>query len=320
VTVLILAGERDVSADRMVRALGDRGVPVFRADMGWFPETLTLDAELHDGRWVGRLVTPHREVALEKLRSVWYRSPSIFRFPAGLSGTERQQALHEAKLGVVGVLGALPVLWVNHPSRRADAGYKPRQLVAAARAGLPVPPTLVTNDPAAVRRFAAQCGAAGVVTKMFGAPAISEQGGRRVALTERLSPAHLADLRGIEISAHQFQRWAPKREEARVIAIGQQVYAVAIHADSAAAYVDWRADYDSLSYERIDPPPEVICGVRTLMVDLGLVYGAFDFVIGPDGSWTFLEVNPGGQFGFVEDQAGLPLTAALADLLARGAP
>jgi len=51
--------------------------------------------------------------------------------------------------------------------------------------------------------------------------------------TERLSPARLADLRGIEISAHQFQQWAPKREEARVIAIGQQVYAVAIHTRTA---------------------------------------------------------------------------------------
>jgi len=320
VTVLILAGERDVSADLMVRALGDRGVPVFRADLGWFPQQLTLDAELRDGRWVGRLATPHREVALEKLRSVWYRSPSTFRFPAAMSDTERQHAQHEAKLGVGGVLGALPVLWVNHPGRHADAGYKPRQLVAAARAGLAVPPTLVTNDPAAVRRFAARCGPAGVVTKMFGAPAICEQGGRRVALTERLSPSGLADLRGVEISAHQFQRWAPKREEARVIAIGHQVYGVAIRAHSDAAYVDWRADYDALSYEQIDPPAEVQRGVRTVLVDLGLVFGAFDFVIGPDRSWTFLEVNPGGQFGFVEDRAGVPLTATLADLLARGAP
>ena len=83
VTVLILAGERDVRADRMVCALGDRGMPVFRADLGWFPQQLTLDAELRDKRWVGRLVTPHREVALEELRSVWYRSPSTFRFPCG---------------------------------------------------------------------------------------------------------------------------------------------------------------------------------------------------------------------------------------------
>jgi len=320
VTVLILAGERDVSADRMVRALGDRGVGVFRADLGWFPQQLTLDAELRDGRWVGRLVTPHREVALEELRSVWYRSPSTFRFPAEMSDTERRHAQHEAKLGVGGVLGALPVRWVNHPSRHADAGYKPRQLVAAARAGIAVAPTLVTNDPAAVRRFAARCGPTGLVTKMLGAPAITEQGGRRVALTERLSASCLADLRGVERSAHQFQRWASKREEARVIAIGEQVYAVAIRAGSAAAYVDWRADYGALNYERIDPPAEVTCGVRSLLADLGLVYGALDFVIGPDGTWTFLEVNPGGQFGFVEDRTGVPLTAALADLLARGAP
>lgn len=319
-TVLILAAERDVSADRMVRALDDRGVPVFRADLGWFPRKLTLDAELRDGQWVGRLATSHREVDLQEVRSVWYRSPSAFCFPAGMSDTERRHAHHEAKLGVGGVLGALAVLWVNHPSRHADAGYKPRQLVAAARAGLNVAPTLVTNDAAAVRRFAAQCAADGAVTKMLGAPAISELGGRRVALTERLSRTRLADLRGVDLTAHQFQRWAPKRLESRVIAIGDEVYAVAIHGGSAAAYVDWRADYDALSYERIDPPVEVQHGVGTVMAELGLVYGAFDFVIGPDGSWTFLEVNPGGQFGFVEDGADVPLTASLADLLAAGAP
>jgi len=74
------------------------------------------------------------------------------------------------------------------------------------------------------------------------------------ALFETL--ARLADLQGIEISAHQFQQWAPKREEARVIAIGQQVYAVTIRAGSAAVYVDWRADHAALSYERIDRSPE----------------------------------------------------------------
>lgn len=49
-TVLILATERDISADRMVRALTERDVPVFRADLGWFPQQLSLDAELRDGQ------------------------------------------------------------------------------------------------------------------------------------------------------------------------------------------------------------------------------------------------------------------------------
>jgi hypothetical protein len=248
VTVLILATERDISADRMVRALADRDVPVFRVDLSWFPQQLSFDAELWGGRWTGRLATPYREVTLKELRSIWYRNPSSFHFPVAMSDTERQHAQHEAKLGLGGVLGVLPVRWVNHPSRHADACYKPRQLLAAVRAGLSVAPTLVTNNPAAVRRFAAQCEPGGVVTKMFGASAICEQGGRRVALTQRLTAADLHDLRGIELTAHLVQQWATKREEARVIVIGRHAFAVAIRAHSQASYIDWRADYNALSY------------------------------------------------------------------------
>ncbi|MPZ64441.1 MAG: ATP-grasp ribosomal peptide maturase [Pseudonocardiaceae bacterium] len=315
-TVLILATEHDISVDRVVRALADRDVPVFRADLGWFPRQLTLDAELRDGRWVGQLATAHRDVALEDLRSVWYRGPSAFEFPVTMSATERRHAQHEAKLGLGGVLASLPVLWVNHPSRHADAGYKPRQLVAAASAGLGVVATLVTNDAATVRRFVRDSGPAGVVTKMFGAPAICEQGGRRVALTQRLTGSDLGDLRGIETTAHQFQSWASKREEVRVIVIGRHVFAVAIHANSDAAHVDWRADYAALDYERITPPDAVRRGIRAVMAALELEYGAFDFVVTPEGQWVFLEVNPSGQYGWL---AEVPLTEAMADFLAQGA-
>ena len=55
------------------------------------------------------------------------------------------------------------------------------------------------------------------------------------------------------------------------------------------------------------------------MAELGLVYGALDFVVGPDETFTFLEANPGGQFGFLEANTGVPLTGTLAALLARGA-
>ena len=57
------------------------------------------------------------------------------------------------------------------------------------------------------------------------------------------------------MTAHQIQHWAAKREEARVIVIGQQVFAVAIRAGNDAAYLDWRADYNALSYEQIPCQP-----------------------------------------------------------------
>ncbi|HEY8371170.1 MAG TPA: ATP-grasp ribosomal peptide maturase [Pseudonocardiaceae bacterium] len=316
-TVLILADELDIAADHMVRVLRDRGVGVCRIDTAWFPSQLGLRAELRGGRWVGELRTPRRVLDLEAVRAVWYRSPAAFRFPAELSPTERRHAYTEAKLGLGGVLVSLPVRWVNHPHRLADAVYKPAQLVTAARCGLAVPPTLVTNEPDAVRSFAGQA-PDGVVTKMFGAATVGEEGRRKVAFTRVVTPDELADLRGVEVTAHQFQHWIDKAYDARVIAVGERLFGFAIHAGTAEARVDFRNDYQALRYEVLEPPAEVATGIRRYLNAFGLLYGALDFVVTADGRWIFLECNPGGQYGWLEAQTGVPITTALADLLAEG--
>jgi len=314
-TVLILAGEFDVSADQMVLALRDREVPVCRVDTAWFPAQLRIDAELRGGRWQGRLRAPGREVELENLRSIWYRSPTTFQFPPELSGAERQHAFLEAKYGFGGVLLSLPVLWVNHPARAAAAS-KPVQLATATRCGLTVPDTLITNEPDAVRRFAAQ---GATITKMLGANHIAEEGTRKITFTRLLGEGDLADLRGVDVTCHLAQRWARKRYDARVIAIGERLFAFAIHAGNAESYIDFRADYDALTYEPIELPTDVADGIRRFLDTMGLMYGALDFVVGPDGSFAFLECNSGGQFGWLEAHTGAPLTETLADLLAQGA-
>ena len=127
-------------------------------------------------------------------------------------------------------------------------------------------------------------------------------------------------MRGIETTTHLFQRWVPKAHEARVVVIGEHLTAAAITAHSAAAAVDFRSDYANLSYELIVPPDPVTAGVRRLMARMSLVYAALDFVVDPDGHWTFLEINAGGQFGWIEHETGAPLTDQLVDLLVRGQP
>jgi D-alanine-D-alanine ligase-like ATP-grasp enzyme len=46
-----------------------------------------------------------------------------------------------------------------------------------------------------------------------------------------------------------------------------------------------------------------------------LIYGAFDFIVTPEGRYVFLEVNPSGQYMWVECATGLEITTALADAL-----
>jgi glutathione synthase/RimK-type ligase-like ATP-grasp enzyme len=237
--------------------------------------------------------------------------------PPELSPAEAHHARIEAKYGLGGVLASLPVLWCNHPSRVADAAYKPVQLVHAALAGLTVPDTLITNEPDAVRKFAAD---GPMVTKLVGGMALDEEGVRKNVYTRLLEAEDLTDLRGVEHTTHVFQRWVPKAQECRVTVIGQHITAAEITAGSQQGYVDYRTDYDNLTYELVDPPEQVTTGIRLLMSGFGLIFGALDFVITPDGEWVFLEINPTGQYGFIEHATGAPLSAQLADLLTGIAP
>lgn len=119
-------------------------------------------------------------------------------------------AKREAKLGVGGVLLALPdVLWVNRPDLAATAVYRPVQWATAARCGLTVPRTLVSNDPAAVARFS-QVSVPGVVLKPLSTNLIYEDVTYKMGWTRKLSVDDIADLRGIDVTAHLVQDWAPK--------------------------------------------------------------------------------------------------------------
>ena len=52
------------------------------------------------------------------------------------------------------------------------------------------------------------------------------------------------------------------------------------------------------------------------MAAFGLVYGAIDMRLTAEGEYVFLEVNPAGQWLFIEERTGQPITAAVADCLA----
>ena len=322
--MLVLAQELDRSADGVITGLVEAGQHVMRIDLSWFPRQLTLDAEFCDGRWQGCLRTEHHMLELASITAVWVRSPGLFRLPEGMSAVEADYARREAKIGLAGTLLALSdVLWVNRPDLAATAAYRPLQYVVGARVGLRVPRTLISNSSSAVSRFVCSS-PTGVVAKPLTTNLIFEDGTYKMGYTHRLTEQDLAELRGVEVTATHVQDWAPKTRECRAVVVGEDIFAVAIDAGSAASRVDWRSDLASLSYEVIDLPEPVAKGLRLFMAEFGLVYGAFDLVLGPDPGnpsrqavWL-LECNPGGQYLFLEGMAGVPITTSLVRLLAAG--
>ncbi|MEE1838110.1 ATP-grasp ribosomal peptide maturase [Streptomyces sp. SP17KL33] len=313
--VLIIAANDDWPTDRVVTELTDRGVEVFRMDAADFPQRVSLAARLDgDDAWAGELATAHRAVDLSRVGAVYYRAPGAFQFPDGMTGPEERFAAAQARAGLGGVLSALDCRWVNHPTFMARAEYKPVQLDAARSRGLRIPPTLITNRPEAVREFAAAMPGP-VVCKPVASPVLIEDGQLKAVYTRRLAKEDLLDLRGIETTAHLFQAWVDKSHEVRLTVVGRRMFATEIHAGSDAAHEDWRSDYGSLTYTATGIPDDVQFGMRRLMDRLHLTYGAADFIVDPSGQWWFLEVNPCGQWDWIQGATGQPIAAAIADEL-----
>ncbi|APU19492.1 ATP-grasp ribosomal peptide maturase [Actinoalloteichus sp. GBA129-24] len=314
---MVISREFDVTVDLVLRELDRRRELAFRFDLADFPESLSLDARLVDGRWDGRLRTGGGVCDLDAVRGVWYRKPSRFAPHKGMTDTEQQWAVVESRMGFGGLLAALPCRWINHPHRNAVAGVKPGQLVVAAALGLTVPESLVTNDPNEAREFVA-AQPDGAVYKSFHGGTGTESGRMTALYTTPVNAAEITD--GVQRAAHLFQARVPKAFEVRVTVVGDRLFAVRIDVDSEIGRQDWRADHAGHTYTVITPPGDVTTRIHELMQHFDLIFGALDFVVTPADEWVFLEINPNGQWGWLHTALGLPIPSALADALTMGDP
>ncbi|MGP3979574.1 ATP-grasp ribosomal peptide maturase [Streptomyces sp. KR80] len=310
--VLVATNLDDPTADVVINELHDRGVPVVRFDSGDFPHALSVAAVITSNGVEGTLSTPSRTADLSRVRSLYYRRPSGFTFPH-LDDQNARFALTQARYGLGGVLASLPgCLYVNHPHCIGDAEFKPSGLATAASVGFRLPPTMVTSAPDAARAFIKRHGP--VIYKPLSAPLYRLHG---VSCTVKVAEVADEDIdEAVSGTAHLFQQRVEKSADVRVTVIGGQVFAVRIDSD----LLDWRTDYSHVRYSVATQPPGITEALYAYLAHFGLVFGAFDFAIDRQGRWWFLECNPSGQWYWLEPETGLPMLAAMADLLERTTP
>ncbi len=104
----------------------------------------------------------------------------------------------------------------------------------------------------------------------------------------------------------------------RVTVVGHRLFAAEIDARRSRSPDAYRGFEDQCRFAPCRVPAAVAAGLRRLLADLGLEFAAVDFRRRPDGAWCFLELNPAGQWLWVERRTGQPITEALAAHLAQG--
>lgn len=320
--ILIVTNQRDVTSDLVVLQLQCRGLPYVRFNSEDFLTRGGLSWEIDGSLTTGELHHRGKSLDLHAVSAVWFRRPLAPQpspqFPSGLA---RRFAVQEGEATVRNLWALLDCLWVSRPEAILRAGQKLAQLRAAAELGFETPPTLLTTDPDRARVF---CRAHGdVVAKPLGGGAAGRHDGTRIVIyANRLQPHHLERLDTVAGIPTLFQRLIRKGHDLRVTVVGRRVFATEIWTrGSGDESVDWRREpVENLHHVSHTLPAAVESRILDLVRRSGLQFSALDFVVDQDGRYVFLELNPNGQWAWIEQLVGTPISAALADLLSLVSP
>jgi glutathione synthase/RimK-type ligase-like ATP-grasp enzyme len=300
---LLVSRKDDIATDLIALELESRGQSFTRLNVDAFPTNASVAYEAS-----GHLVidTHDSSEVIAGRSPVWCRGIQQVRVEHGEEDYVAQESTHLLRA----VFDLSPVSgWLSHPSVIDRASRKPLQLGVAASCGLSVPATLFSNDVSRIRDFL------GTVTDAVAKPVaggmFSVDGVRYSVYTAEL---HESDLPSRRLTAPLCVQQRVRGDDLRVTVIGSRLFGVRI--TTARALADWRLAHDSeVSYSTWQVPSQLAKRLTTLLRQFHLRYGAIDLIACPDGSIFFLELNPAGQWRWLEDAMGVRLTALIVDEL-----
>jgi hypothetical protein len=319
--LLILSAPGDTHTDAVEQILARRGVPFVHWNRAGFPERDTMTLRYGPrGLRSQVLVKGGEAVDLAQVSATYVRRhahPEVRR-PVD-DPRARAWVEGESRAFLDSAAELIDGRWVPGPVRALHwAGDKCWQLRLAARLGFEIPPTLVTNDPTELLEFYREHNGS-LICKALNFPHFPAAVGadRWVFTTQLVTPRDVGYADSVRYGPAIFQAYVAKRLELRITVVGERVFACEIHSqERARTRHDWRRyDLEHTPHRVHDLPREI--GERCVRIvrELGLCYGAMDLVLTPDGRYVFLEVNPMGQYLWIEKITGMPISEAICDLL-----
>ena len=184
-------------------------------------------------------------------------------------------------------------MWMNWPESTYLAETKAFQLMQAHKLGFRIPKTKIGNN---VKEFIGLNN--DVIIKSLDTILLREGDDCLFTYSTIETPNKLRDEEVYEAPL-TVQEYISPKTDIRVTVIGNKLFAVKITSEGAGIKEDWRVlNKDQLEYTDIDLPDEINNLCFQLVKELGLNFGAIDF-IESNGKYIFIEINPTGEWGWI---------------------
>jgi len=313
--LLIITNKKDYTADFVISDLIKKDVPYFRFNTEDFPNIYNIMWDYDNIK----IKYESKTLDLKNVDAIWYRKPINPEVDLQLDKKEREFVVREIREALSGIWKQINGSWVNHPDKITNASNKLHQLQTARKIGFLVPETIVTNDVNQLIDFIGNGDVKEYIIKPIHSGLVDEETSR-IVFTNKLDISDTDKLRNIKYCPSIVQEYIKKEIDVRVTIFGDQVFSTAIYSqNNINTLYDWRKDNMlSLKHKPLKLPNEIEEMSLKLLEYYDLKYGAFDFVKSRNGDYFFIELNPNGQWAWIEHLTKQPMREALINLLLRG--
>jgi glutathione synthase/RimK-type ligase-like ATP-grasp enzyme len=211
--------------------------------------------------------------------------------------------------------------WINSPYATIHAADRIRQLSAAQNIGFDIPSTVITNDSTTAKDFY-RLHNGNIILKALHEHSVVVGTKIYSGYARKINDSELLELdKGLAAAPCILQQKLIKRSELRVTVIGEEVFAAELGSNFLCDDQDIDIHHylgdNNFPIEKVESlPDKILNGCISLVKSLGLKYGAIDFAVEKQTNRPiFLEINPTGEWHWIEAKTGLRMTDAVANLI-----
>jgi hypothetical protein len=309
--------------DPHVEVVGDElqklGLEYMRIDLGAFFRDFDIDYRLIGGNidFTARNRHTGKAFSRQDISGVWWRRiASIYEDSAPVS--ESNADARETGNFIKNLIESFPDSYfpLGHPRHIRPAENKLLQMDIASRIGFYMPATCFSNSLTMLNTYIRT--EREYVVKSMSLHSAMKDGDELSFYTMAFSGDDLRERIGENKEGACFvQDRIHRRYDVRLNVLPHVSVGAKINLDNLpAGEVDWRPTTMDHVHEIIEPPSDIEAKCRTMLAELDIPWGAFDFIVDDAGRWWFLEVNPNGQWLWIQQKTGANLARHFANAIA----
>lgn len=313
-TILILTDKFDTHADRVQMKISEQGMTSFRLNLDVESLKTTKITE-KNSTWYIR--ADCHEISSDEIDGIFLRRAFVELMLEEYDNTDIGFKIWRSEWNKV-LLGLHTALrektWINNLRNAQIAENKFYQYNLAKKCNFEIPRQIVSNDVTLLKSFIKENGVC--VVKTLAQEFYKDSDGVFKGLYVNKIDEDSLNSFGDNENPITLQKYYDKSYEVRYTVVGNEHFVCKIESQkSKVANIDWRRyDIPNTPHFIMSPPDSIRAKVSHLMELLGLSYGAIDFVVTKENDWIFLEINPLGQWLWIEDLTGLDISGGIARL------